>query len=345
MESLSNVLMSSPKLSIIAGSVHSGKTRLLNGVIMDLSKKTQQPMQVHSLNLQEKSIDSVESLKSVIDHVDSLEQWLTIANTDDGMDHTPSTQYPILVIDQANKLKKLLRHKDGKEALKRLFQWFIRNTKEVHKSHVVLISSENFFDQWVEQFVGPINYSVYVVGHLDREEAEIYWTENILKKREDRLVYINPLPEFDKVFEVCGGSMYLMDKFFDQYCQEPTDGLIYKDPTNFHAVIQEKRRILTALYAPDEVNSLEEVEQPKWTGQELIELMEDFTATSTGVLDYNDVCFKFGHGVINSMIKHNIVHLRPTSRLAYDVPNHVNPIITAGSPAAFVAMKKVLEEC
>ena len=125
-----------------------------------------------------------------------------------------------------------------------------------------MISSENFFDQWVEQFVGPINYSVYVVGHLDREEAEIYWTENILKKREDHLVNINPLPEFDKVFEVCGGSMYLMDKFFDQYYQEPTDGLIYKDPTNFHAVIQEKRRILTALYAPDEVNSLEEVKQP-----------------------------------------------------------------------------------
>ena len=59
MESLSNVLMSSPKISIIAGPVHSGKTRLMNGVIMDLSKKTQQPMQVHSLNLQEKSIDSV----------------------------------------------------------------------------------------------------------------------------------------------------------------------------------------------------------------------------------------------------------------------------------------------
>ena len=91
-------------------------------------------MQVHSLNLQEKSIDSVESLNSVIDHVDSLDQWLTIANTDDGMDHTPHTQYPILVIDQANKLKKLLGHKDGKEALKRLFQWFIQNTKEVHTS-------------------------------------------------------------------------------------------------------------------------------------------------------------------------------------------------------------------
>ena len=109
--------------------------------------------------------------------------------------------------------------------------------------------------------------------------------------------------------------------------------------------MQEKRRILTALNIPDEVNSLEEDEHPKWTRQNLIELMQDLTATSTGVLDYNVVCFKFGQGVIKSMIKHNVIHLRTTSRLAYDVPNHADPIITAESPAAFVAMKKVLEEC
>ena len=229
MKVLSNVLMSSPKLSIITGPVHSGKTTLMNRVIMDLSKKTQQPMQVQSLNLQEKSFDSVESLNSVIYHLDSL--WLTSANTADGMDHSPSTQlYSILVIDQANELKRLLRHKDGEEALKRLFQWFICNTKELLKFHVVLISSENFFDQYVEQFVGSINYSVYVVGHLDREEAMIYWVEIVLKKNKDHLMNTSPLPEFDKAFEVCGGSMYLMDKFIDQYCQESTDGLIHKDP-------------------------------------------------------------------------------------------------------------------
>ena len=54
----------------------------------------------------------------------------------------------------------------------KLFQWFILNTKELQKFHVVLISSENFFDQWVKQFVGPTNYGVYVIGHLDREKAE-----------------------------------------------------------------------------------------------------------------------------------------------------------------------------
>ena len=270
--------------------------------------------------------------------------WLTTSATaDDGMDHTPSTQYPLLVVDQANELQKLLRYKDGQAALENLFQWFIRNTKELQKFHVVLISSENFFDQWVEQFVGPTNYCVHVIGHLDREEAEIYWKESIVKKNEDLLMYINPLPEFDKVFEICGGSMYLMDKFFDEYCQEPSSGLIYKDLTNFHVVVQEERKLLTAL-SPDQIRSLEEAEDPKWTQGKLIELMKDLTATSTGVLDYSDMCLKLGSGVINSMIKYNIICLRPTSRLANDVPNHANPIITAESPAAFVAMKKALEK-
>ena len=253
----------------------------------------------------------------------------------------PSIQY---MSDHADKLKKLLRYKDGQTALENLFQNFIFNTKEQKNFHVVLISSENFFDQWVEQFVGPTNYSVHVIGHLDREEAEMYWKENILKKNEHYLMNTNPrpLPEFDKVFEVCGGSMYLMDMFFDEYYQDPTNGLINKDPINFHVVMQEERRILTAL-SPGEVKSLKEVEGPKWTEKELIKLMKDLTTARTGVLDYNDMCSKFGTGVVNSIISSNIpLYLRPTSRLAYDVPNHASPIITAESPAAFVAMKKVL---
>ena len=149
---------------------------------------------------------------------------------------TTSTQHPIYVIDQANELKSLLRDKDGQAALERLFRTFVRHTKEQHNlmmvnpiatnHHVILISSESFFDQWVEGFVGPSNYSVYVVGHLDKEEAESYWNQTILSKW---LKKNDAPPTFDKAFEVCGGSMYLMDKFFHEYCQEPSNGLIHRD--------------------------------------------------------------------------------------------------------------------
>ena len=68
----------------------------------------------------------------------------------------------------------------------------------------------------------------------------------------------------------------------DEYCEEPTNRLINKDPTNFHVVMQEERRIVTAL-SPDELKSLEEGEHLKGTQREL---MEDLTMTTTGVLDY-----------------------------------------------------------
>ena len=44
------------------------------------------------------------------------------------------------------------------------------------------------------------------------------------------------------------------------------------------------------------------------------------------------------------MIKNKIIHLRPTCPLAYDIPYHTNPIITAASPATFVAMKKMIAQ-
>ena len=125
------------------------------------------------------------------------------------------SSYPIFVIDHANELKKLLRYEYGQEALEKLFRWFTLNTKELQKFHVVLISSENFFDQWVEQFVEPTIYGVHVIGHLDKEEAETYWKENILKNNEHHLMNTNPLPKFERFLRyVCRGSMYLMDMLF-----------------------------------------------------------------------------------------------------------------------------------
>jgi len=138
--------MSAPQLSVITEPVHSGKTKSINRVLMDLPKQTQQPTHVRSLNLQEKRVYSVESFT---DHL-ARSSWVTLSETcatygdGDDYDLTPSTQPPIFVIDQANRLKNLLTDKDGQAALHSLFEWFILNTKEVQKFHVVLISSESF---------------------------------------------------------------------------------------------------------------------------------------------------------------------------------------------------------
>ena len=57
---------------------------------------------------------------------------------------------------------------------------------------------------------------------------------------------------------------------------------------------------------------------------------------------YDQLCGKFGEKIINSVIDYNLLHLRPTSHLSFDIPDHENPIVTAESPAALVAIRELV---
>ena len=80
---------------------------------------------------------------------------------------------------------------------------------------------------------------------------------------------------------------------------------------------------------------------PKWTGRVLQEIMEMLTSQD-GIVDYQFMCSKFRKEVINSIIEYNLMHLRPTCTLLFDVPLHESPIVTAKSQAGKVAMEKVM---
>ena len=90
-------------------------------------------------------------------------------------------QNPILFVDEANRLRTLLRYADCQLALETFFEWLVMNTKEKQNFHVVLAGSDSFFNLWVEWFVGPSRYMTFVLGHLDEKESERYW-EELLKK-------------------------------------------------------------------------------------------------------------------------------------------------------------------
>lgn len=57
--------------------------------------------------------------------------------------------------------------------------------------------------------------------------------------------------------------------------------------------------------------------------------------SSGGIVDYRSMCSQFGKAIINSMIKYNIMRIRPTATITFDLPWH---IITHELPAAEVAM-------
>ena len=95
-------------------------------------------------------------------------------------------------------------------------------------------------------------------------------------------------------------------------------------------VLQEQRRLMMALYSPTKFKS------PKWTKEELLGVME--MLTKCDFLCYNKLCEEFDK---DSMIECNLMHLRPTSSLAFDVLPHSTPIVTAESQAARVAIEKI----
>ena len=247
MARITEVLLSTPQLSIITGLVNSGKTLLLEKVFDQLPEKSTKPTPVYPINLRKGSFHSVQSLVSSLSS--GMNSWmktitqnadlsfnaaglklqfkpLSNCNPIDELNHLlekvtnllPSTtllrgsQLPILYIDKANRLQTILRDKDGQAALETLFEWLIMHTKEKNHFHMVLSSSDSFFALWAEKFIGPTRYSTYVLGHLDKTEAQRNWNM-LIKTNEALLKVVEKTPDFTEAFSVCGGSIFLLNMF------------------------------------------------------------------------------------------------------------------------------------
>jgi len=103
-------------------------------------------------------------------------------------------------------------------------------------------------------------------------------------------------------------------------------------------------RLIWALTCPFKLS--EEMDEPKWMKDALIHIMTMLTENDDdkGLLTYQFLCREMGNKVIQSLIEYNIIHLRPSSVLAFDVPQHKYPVISAESPATRVAMQEILEQ-
>lgn len=60
---------------------------------------------------------------------------------------------PVLVIDEANRLRALLDDERGSAALNDFFAWIVQNTKQDSRFHVMMASSDSFFLRWITQYV------------------------------------------------------------------------------------------------------------------------------------------------------------------------------------------------
>lgn len=177
-ERLSKVLAGSPQLSVITGSVNSGKSKLIDHLLCQLPMMTGHSVPVHTFNLREGTFNSIQSLvdslsgdvkpwlqkvKESIDAIsvgkESIKLQLKkdsmpidqlnslLKNIADGLSSRflRRKQQPVIVIDEANRLRSLLCDQNGHTALESLFQWFVLHMKEKRKFHVIMASSDSFF--------------------------------------------------------------------------------------------------------------------------------------------------------------------------------------------------------
>ena len=77
----------------------------------------------------------------------------------------------------ANDLNVLTKHPYRQDALHNLFKWLVMNTKEQNGFHVILSSSNSFFNLWVSNLVGAVRYKTYIIGDLPEVDASRFWEQ------------------------------------------------------------------------------------------------------------------------------------------------------------------------
>lgn len=122
---------------------------------------------------------------------------------------------PIFIIDEANKLGAVTRERDGSDSLYNFFKWLVLNTKEKKRFHVLLLSSNSFFHLWISKYIGTTRYETYVIGDLPKQDAKLFWED--LLKRED---ISHPLPDFETIYSIRKGNMFLIEKALEYWCSE-----------------------------------------------------------------------------------------------------------------------------
>ena len=80
-----------------------------------------------------------------------------------------------------------------------------------------------FFHLWISQFIGAAYNQCYVIGDLNKDEAKIFWAEKV-QEMERQLINQNRVvhswPDFEIIYSVCGGNMFLIGKALDYWVTE-----------------------------------------------------------------------------------------------------------------------------
>ncbi|KAK9820217.1 hypothetical protein WJX72_007582 [[Myrmecia] bisecta] len=191
-------------------------------------------------------------------------------------------------------------------------------------THVLLLTSDYGYVNWLEQGIGKTFYNVQVIGDFPEEEARKFYNTRGPK----------PVSEEDwkQVYEVCGGNAGL---------------LIRAAKPNLQTALTD---IITTV-RPSVERGLKPSPDAGWTAQHYATAVKEIIDAPWHAVPASALEDKFGSGyagrqVLQAMMRENLVAYRPYSTWASDIdmdafgPKRVE-VVTAPTPAHLHCMREL----
>ncbi|KAG7674806.1 hypothetical protein KSW81_006224 [Nannochloris sp. 'desiccata'] len=273
----------------------------------------------------------------------------------------PLPRKPVIVIDEANDLMDWKEPNPLQPELKQLLAFLIGISKQKRLMHVILATSDYFLANWLTQ-VGMTEdkFRVEVLGDLTEEEAEKFmygdgvaggWrgiVNDSLKTKED---LANAKDQWSEIYQRCGGNIGLLKQ-----CVAEARGLKGSWGSALQAVVAGPLGAVTRGFEP-EVYIAKGGEAPLWTDVQWRMVLERITTAPQHAVLASELKEELGKGsekkgseIFLSMVKYNLLALRPPSTLARDLPQDVyenggviETVVTLPLPAHVWAAKALLK--
>jgi ATPase domain predominantly from Archaea len=363
---LTTFLKSKPKLTVLLGPPSSGKTAFMKHVV---SQTVNNNPLFHPIRIDLRTVDvsSNDSLYSALaKKVKQIPEWKwtnkvvsSVESSYDGvsvkanlnpdsiatlpqlLDAIKSEMKPfdwwhgqrqvVLVVDEANELK----HLKNKGDLDTFLKFAVEVTKQESQSHVVLTSSDSFFESWLVTAVPRTHFHTLVLGDLTVEQAHKYYLEQLelsFKRHAGFPLHLfdKDLDSFKDVFHVTGGRMFFIDSYIEQVHARMARIAV---PQDFDAVSSEAAGLDKMMR-----------DSKEYTRKDFKMVLGQLTASPNGYLDYGRLNDKLRNAKTSALIRDNVLHYRPPSQFARDLsPVPEDAVVTASSQPALRAMEHLLK--
>ncbi|KAG7671511.1 hypothetical protein NADE_000850 [Nannochloris sp. 'desiccata'] len=270
----------------------------------------------------------------------------------------PLPRKPVIVIDESNDLMDWKEPDPLQPELKRLLAFLIGISKQKRQAHVILATSDYFLANWLTQ-VGMTRdkFRVEVLGDLTEEEAEKFmygdgvaggWRGIVNDSFNTKEDLANAKDQWSEIYQRCGGNIGLLKQ-----CVAEARDLKGNWGSALQAVVTGPLEEVMQGFKPS-VYIQKGGEDPLWTKGQWRKVLECITAAPQHAVLVSEIEEELGEGgedILLSMVKYNLLALRPPSTLALDLPQEVygsgkkkTTVVTLPLPAHVWAAEVVLEE-